>query len=251
MTLPAIVTLDEYEREVCARASFLPTPATLSVMTEWGRLEGLFHPDGLHLERGWNIWMTTLKDEARFPRNLRDRGGPQYEWGAWNRANGTGVGIYASPDAGVDATVASILDERYYHAIPKMFRTSQYVEGVREEFQTWIGKPEYSDNLAAFAKRAYDAQGAAVTAAPEDFRTIAGETFDKNFGPYFLVFMEMLFGLREPTWGTEEAPRAQAVREMMLSMARGGSSPRQAMNEVAKILDQAAKATFHAAQALS
>ena len=153
----------EFFTEVCNRMSWPPTELSLRVLNRWAEME---YPDrdgdGMTelFEQGWNPLATTwISDDA--PRSTRDIGfGP----GKWNDANGgRGVGLYASPEAGIRATVGTLAQSSYYSKIREAFREQRYVEGLEQDFQTWIGSPGYSRELAEFFKAAALEQEAGVT----------------------------------------------------------------------------------------
>ena len=207
------MTLDEYLRQLCATAGWPATPANLAVMARWAHLEGINNPQGLALQRGWNVWMTTWPDGPGTRRSAEDIGfGP----GKWNNANPPlGVGMYATAQDGINATVRTIRADSRYAPVDKMFTRSQYVPGIRAAFVTWIGSVAYAEELDDFASLQYYVPTPIATPAPSVdvtvIKGIAQFVFDGLMGEVWLQMFEMAAGTRASTFGTAEQARLEAA----------------------------------------
>ena len=153
----------EFFAQVCrrmparAKGPWPVTELSLSVLNAWALME---FPDrdgnGMTdlFEAAWNPLATTWLDESSCPRSSIDIG---YGPGKWNLANnGQGVGIYRDAESGITATVLTLAQTNYYPHIQTAFSEQRYVEGLKENFQTYIGDPGYSRNLADFFKSAVE-----------------------------------------------------------------------------------------------
>ena len=152
----------EFFTEVCNRMSWPPTSLSLGVLDRWAEMESPREANGQTrlFNRCWNPLATTWVS-ADAPRSTENLG---YGPGKWNNANPpNGVGIYASAEAGIRATVGTLSQAAYYSRIRLAFREQRYVEGLEQDFQTWIGSPGYSTELAAFFRAVAAEEGTAVT----------------------------------------------------------------------------------------
>ena len=171
-----MIILEDYERALCVEADWPPTTATLVVMSYWNHLEGGDNPNGLMLDHGWNIWMTTWPDGPDTRRSTENIGfGP----GKWNNANPPlGVGIYASMMDGIRATIKTIRADSRYAPIDQTFTKSQYIEGFRNAIITWIGSEAYSDSLDRLARIQYTPQVPPVPSpTPDDINSALQKRF--------------------------------------------------------------------------
>lgn len=109
-------------------------------------------------EAAWNPLATTWLDEAAVPRRQDVDIG--YGPGKWNDANGgRGVGIYATAESGITATVLT-LSLPNYRAIHEAFSTLTWNDRLEGAFKTWIGSPGYSRDLSDFFKSAVESHAA-------------------------------------------------------------------------------------------
>lgn len=125
------------------------TNANVEICNEWARLEGMYNPGGLSFARGFNPWMTTWPAGDGIRRSGEDIGfGP----GKWNNANPPyGVGMYATPEDGLRATVRTLEADARYTPIMRAFREQAYNPGLVSAWVTWIGSEGYANSLAGFA----------------------------------------------------------------------------------------------------
>jgi hypothetical protein len=141
------MTEEEWNALLCREMGWPATPWTIAGIKLWSRKESPQEANGQTrlFNRCFNPLATTYVG-ADAPRSAEDLGfGP----GKWNNANPPqGVGIYATPEAGVKAT-ASTLKLSYYHAIRTTFYMQLIPDPVtlRENFVTWIGSDAYAADL--------------------------------------------------------------------------------------------------------
>lgn len=109
----------------------------LAVFDFWARLEGM------PFERTWNPLATTRLSAAT-PLNLDYDIG--YGPGNWNWVP---VRVYASPEAGIAATVET-LSLGYYGAIRRCFAEERVYGEAASEFATWAGSDAYGQRMVDF-----------------------------------------------------------------------------------------------------
>ena len=124
---------------LCTRMGWSPTAWRLAVLAFWAKQEGM------DLQRSWNPFATTYHAED-VAESAEDVG---YGPGRWNSV---GVGLYATPEAGVEAT-ARTLELSHYPNIRAMFADQVGRPGIvgPKDFTTWVGSPVYGQRVLDFA----------------------------------------------------------------------------------------------------
>jgi hypothetical protein len=145
------VNEQEWYGLLCKRMSWPFTPWVVAGLKRWARMESAEETNGQTrlFNRCWNPFATTYMGEDA-PRSSEDLG---YGPGKWNAANnGQGVGIYASPEAGVAATASTISITWAYPAIRDTFRTQRVIsqQDLEANFTTWIGSTAYARTLTEY-----------------------------------------------------------------------------------------------------
>lgn len=130
------MTYDEFFTEICRRLGWEATPWRLDVMKYWATHEGM------PFERTWNPWATTQPGDVDL---TYDQG---YGPGNWNWVP---VRVYRTPEAGIDATVQTILNGYY----PNILRCFQDQVGYQEavgphDFTSWVGSASYGQDVVNY-----------------------------------------------------------------------------------------------------
>jgi len=130
------MTYDEFFAEICRRLGWGVTPWRLDVMKYWATHEGM------PFERTWNPWATTQPGDVD---TTYDNG---YGPGNWNWVP---VRVYRTPEAGITATVETILNG-YYPNILRCFQDQVgYQEAVGpQDFTSWVGSAAYGQNVVDY-----------------------------------------------------------------------------------------------------
>lgn len=140
------MNLHEYFAELCRRMGWEPTLWRIAVFEEWARREGIVVGEGLRrLDFHWNPLATTWLEG----RSDKDIG---YGPGKWNNANPPhGVGIYASADAGIEATRLTLINARYEN-IRRCFKDQNgYQAAIGPlDFTSWVGSASYGADMVNF-----------------------------------------------------------------------------------------------------
>lgn len=150
------MTPDEWYGGLCQRMGWPPTAWRKAVMAFWAQQEGM------PFAQTFNPFATTYHG-AGVTDSPQDIGfGP----GRWNKV---GVGIYASPSDGVEAT-ALTLSLSYYANIRKAFADQTGYPSIvgPQDFTTWVGNNVYGQRILDFmltctADRGYAAATPATT----------------------------------------------------------------------------------------
>ena len=138
-----------------------PSDANTAVCAEWARMEGMNISGGLRFTEGYNPWMTTWPDGPDTRRSSRDIG---FGRGKWNNANPpNGVGMYATPEDGLEATRRTLMGHAGYEPILRAFRAQRWNDGLTAAWETWIGSPGYARSLSNFAQDQWTATEEQVT----------------------------------------------------------------------------------------
>ncbi len=148
---------------LCKAMGWPFTPWTVAGLKAWARKESPEEENGQTrlFNRCWNPLATTYMG-ADAPRSPEDIG---FGAGKWNNANPPqGVGIYATPEAGVAAT-ANTIRLSFYPIIRATFLNQAVgdTDALRSNFQTWIGSAAYSHDLTEYLR--------ILTASKEPFGT--------------------------------------------------------------------------------
>jgi len=161
--------INEFFAEVCKGMGWAPTAWRIEVFRFWAQMEGITTGSGYkRLDFHWNPLATTLPGR----RSTVDPfgAGP----GKWNNANnGQGVGIYADAQAGIEATIATLSDPRWYDGIRDAFARQVGTDQALRDFElTWVGasdlsETKYGDRLIAFMNSTTASKGLLVPALDE------------------------------------------------------------------------------------
>ena len=179
----ASMSQDEFFSGVCRGLGLEPTPWRLAVFEFWAGQE---HHEGTLFKVGFNPLATTQPGDLNL--SFDNGNGP----GHWNSVP---VKVYASPAAGIRATVETLTNGHYPNILRCLKDQVGYPEAIKpKDFTTWVGEEAYGKRVVDFMNKTKASKGTPASGAlsEADVRRIAREEAVAVFGEMNGVLQQRL-----------------------------------------------------------